>query len=231
MQNYSRQPNNYNPELKWPQNICPWVEQKLPPNIVDYLWKIVNEGEKNYKDTKEQLIGNISNSFIIEDTNEYFAQNVLIPAVSLHQEAFPQTMHTLIPPNVLNKTRSARNRLYLDNFWANYQYKHEFNPVHNHGGLYSFVIWLKIPYDCKEQRKLDFLKGTGENAKMAGTFKFQYLDQQGKFIHTIYDLNKTYEGTMLLFPAWLHHEVHPFYDSDEKRVSISGNIDVIWNYD
>ena len=32
------------------------------------------------------------------------------------------------------------------------------------------------------------------------------------------------EGTMLFFPAMLKHQVYPFYNSDEDRISISGNI-------
>ena len=32
-------------------------------------------------------------------------------------------------------------RLELHSLWVNYQSKHEFNPVHIHDGLFSFVIW------------------------------------------------------------------------------------------
>ena len=32
------------------------------------------------------------------------------------------------------------------------------------------------------------------------------------------------EGTMLFFPAQLQHGVYPFYESDEVRISISGNV-------
>ena len=233
--NYSTVQNKYKPEVRWPNNVVPWVEQQLPPQVVDHLWKMVKDGEENYQDAKKTLIGNISKSFILKDKDDYFMANALHPAFSLHNEAYPQTMDSLEAPKILTKDGEhiypSRHRLELENFWANYQYKHEFNPKHNHSGLYSFVVWLKIPYDCKEQRKLDFLKGTGEGAKLAGTFKFHYLDQQGKSITTVYDLNKSFEGTMLLFPSWLHHEVHPFYETDEKRVSLSGNIDVVWNYD
>ena len=40
----------------------------------------------------------------------------------------------------------------------------------------------------------------------------------------VYPLDKKFEGTMLFFPSWLQHQVYPFYTSDEKRVSLSGNI-------
>ena len=33
-----------------------------------------------------------------------------------------------------------------------------------------------------------------------------------------------HEGKMLFFPSSMGHEVFPFYDTDEQRVSMSGNI-------
>ena len=30
-------------------------------------------------------------------------------------------------------------------------FQNEFNPMHDHTGTYSFVIWLKIPTNFKEQ--------------------------------------------------------------------------------
>ena len=32
------------------------------------------------------------------------------------------------------------------------------------------------------------------------------------------------EGRMLFFPAWLQHQVFPFYECEEERITISGNI-------
>jgi len=39
-------------------------------------------------------------------------------------------------------------------------------------------------------------------------------------------MNPEIEGTMLFFPAKLNHIVYPFYDCEEDRVSISGNIQI-----
>ena len=46
----------------------------------------------------------------------------------------------------------------------------------------------------------------------------------GELLNTDYKLGKKHEGTMLLFPSRLNHEVHPFYNCEEERISISGNI-------
>ena len=34
------------------------------------------------------------------------------------------------------------------------------NPLHNHTGVYSFVIWMKIPFDYDDQVDLPNSKGS-----------------------------------------------------------------------
>ena len=46
----------------------------------------------------------------------------------------------------------------------------------------------------------------------------------GQVTDYTYAMNSDMEGTMLLFPAKLTHQVYPFYNCDEDRISISGNI-------
>ena len=46
----------------------------------------------------------------------------------------------------------------------------------------------------------------------------------GREMDTDYHLDPSYEGTMVLFPSQLRHQVYPFYNCDEERVSISGNV-------
>ena len=121
--------------------------------------------------------------------------------------------------------------LELNTFWVNYQKKHEFNPIHNHSGLFSFVIWLKIPYDHEDQCKLPFLDGMVDEGKAAGEFQFQIFDILGKQFSLPYKLGKEFEGKMLLFPSQLRHLVNPFYETDEDRVSISGNISLAVSLD
>ena len=42
----------------------------------------------------------------------------------------------------------------LNNFWVNYQKQYEFNPLHDHSGIYSFVIFVKIPPADLDEIKL-----------------------------------------------------------------------------
>ena len=89
-------------------------------------------------------------------------------------------------------------------------------------GLFSFVIWIKIPTDWREQHKIPI--AANSFSPVASNFEFHYntlLGDQGKFN---YFLNKDSEGMMLFFPSGLGHTVYPFFNCDEERVSISGNI-------
>ena len=106
--------------------------------------------------------------------------------------------------------------------WCNFQKKYEFNPVHDHSGVYSFVIWIQVPSSFKEEIKLPFIKNS--NSKCPNTIQFIYTTSLGTTVAQNYHLNPSYEGTMLFFPAKLNHCVYPFYLSNKERISISGNI-------
>ena len=107
----------------------------------------------------------------------------------------------------------------LKMWWVNYQKQYEFNPCHDHTGVYSFVIWLKIPVEFDDQNR-----DCDSNFPVRSAFQFYYQNILGETRTFNYELGKKYEGTMLFFPSKLRHEVFPFYNCDEDRISISGNI-------
>ena len=84
------------------------------------------------------------------------------------------------------------------------------------------MIWVKIPTDWKEQHALPICANS--NLPKASNFEFHYTSMLGDIAYHSYLLNKKSEGHMLFFPAKLMHTVYPFYNCDEERVSISGNI-------
>jgi len=203
------------------------VEIDLSENNIDYLWKISNKAKNKKISYKNQLVGNISNSYSVEDENNYFYNEVLEPVLKIygefHNENHPIAHFPYASDCFVDTTKNFKFK--LDFFWVNYQNKHEFNPIHNHGGVYSFVIWLKIPYDYEDQCKLPQFKETKKCDLKPGCFQFSYYDILGIAREKTYSLNKEeHEGKMIIFPSLLRHEVFPFYDIDEQRVSMSGNI-------
>jgi len=198
---------------------CGWVESQLEKPHMDFLWKAIEKAKEKKLCHKDQLVGHLSNSFELEDEGGWFMRNVLYYNIDMFLES-NYGKHP-IRPYTLDMGNEA---ISLGRMWVNYQYKTEFNPYHNHGGLYSFVVWMKIPYSCKEQRKIKLLQGMKEQDKKAGVFEFEYTDILGQISHFPYYMEPEMEGTMLFFPAALRHSVYPFYECDEVRISISGNL-------
>ena len=108
--------------------------------------------------------------------------------------------------------------------WINFQKKHEQFSLHDHNGNLSFVMWVQIPYDLQEE-----LKPPPPNSKIlfpisSSLFNFVYTDTYGAVITKKIKVDKSYEGTIIMFQSNLKHLVYPFHTSDDYRISISGNL-------
>lgn len=110
----------------------------------------------------------------------------------------------------------------LDRMWANFQKKHEFNPVHNHAGTLSFVIWVKIPYDLAEE--FEQSKEFNDYPKTTSCFQFLVINTMGQIANHTLPVDKSWEGKIIMFPSKMMHTVYPFYTSDDYRISVSGNV-------
>jgi hypothetical protein len=119
-------------------------------------------------------------------------------------------------------TESLPFILKKDDVWINFQRRNEFNPIHDHSGIFSFVIWINVPYYIKDE--LENSPGKNSNKPVAGHFEFIYNDILGQISCMQLPVDKTFEGKIAFFPSKLSHCVYPFYSSDGIRISISGNI-------
>ena len=197
-----------------------FIEVKLDQVSLDYLWKIINKGLKKKVSHKSNLAGNISKSFLLLDENKFFYKRICEPLINIYR----QNNNNGMDPTSSNTIFSSNVPLILNDLWVNYQYKNEFNPYHDHGGVYSFAIWLKIPYDSKELALLPQFKEIDPSQRKAGGFEFEFIDTLGDIKVHKYDLSPLYEGRMVFFPSKLRHCVYPFYGTEEPRISIAGNI-------
>ncbi len=53
-----------------------WIDTRLQPEEMDFLWKCISE-ENNKKKWNNELAGNISKSELIQDKDNWFHENVL----------------------------------------------------------------------------------------------------------------------------------------------------------
>ena len=220
MNNQIYQSSNCKPTI--PTNLG-WLEYRLGQQEIDHLWKCIDNKKQEITD---KLAGNITSSCNIIDTDDWFYNNVLSFLVSDYEKTFPPALNHSLRERVYESDsescmtiNSPPVELFCNQLWVNYQNKLEFNPLHCHSGIYSFVIWMNIPTYHKEENK-----DNPSNTPIKSSFDFICSNILGEVIHYPYDLDPSYNGMLLFFPSSLSHQVYPFYTSDEQRVSISGNI-------
>ena len=197
------------------------VEAQLPEDVVKNIWTVViaNEDKKKLADMKRELAGNISSSIRLDSNSpllQKFVQEIIPEFIQSHIETYGLPWR---------KAMKEGEGFTLQSLWANFQRKHEFNPPHDHGGVYSFVIWLQIPTSYAEQRKLPICVDSNADNHISN-FAFSYTNTLGKISTFAYNMEKEAEGYMVMFPSQMLHQVFPFYESDGERISISGNINI-----
>ena len=137
-----------------------------------------------------------------------------------------KTMNRTTPIYLVNKSKFALKAKYtipkkitkfeIIQTWIVRQFKHEFNPIHWHGGHISGAGFLKVP------------KILGDNVQKKK--QKQYRGGNLQLIHgaRMFTCPSTYNitpqvGDFYIFPNYLMHTVFPFKDTDEERRSISFN--------
>jgi hypothetical protein len=192
-----------------------YLSVKLTNEQVAPILDEVRELEKDFTTgivANQGLAGNIKKEFTLVKSKEYI-EKLVLPLLIEYDKNFHYT------PTLRVLTDSLP--ICLHEAWVNFQEKGEFNPMHNHSGVYSFVLWLQIPYYIQDEINL----GPGKLSQhpVAGHFEFQYTSSVGRIMTYAIPADKTFENRLILFPATLTHGVYPFYTSDKYRISVSGN--------
>ena len=186
---------------------------------VTNIWSVIDEARDNPVDSKAELAGNISSSIKLDRNSELLKDftGETVPAfMKQHMEAYG-------PP--YRMAMKEGEQFYLESLWVNFQRQHEFNPPHDHAGVYSFVIWMQIPTSYEEQRKLPIAVESNADNHISN-FAFSYTNTLGRVSTFAYNMEKEAEGYMVMFPSAMLHQVFPFYENDGERISISGNINI-----
>lgn len=173
----------------------------------------------------KEEINNIKNNF-----DSSGRANSMLAGNLTHEYKLPKSrtqLNTLFQPYI--KEYKETFKIELENLrlvdpWVNFQQKYEFNPMHVHDGVLSFVLWTSIPYlmetEMKQKHSVDSI------SPVPGCFTFTYANLFGQICEYVIPADKKYENYALLFPSNLNHSVYPFYTSDDYRISVSGNFHV-----
>lgn len=191
----------------------------VPNDVLIKIKKEVDEIKGNFNNYRHNnlqdiLIGNFEHEYKLSDCKDCVEKMIVNQISNWNESLQGELLNKILQYNLEHYTN-----LKLDKFWVNFQKKYEFNPPHIHSGLFSFVIWLYIPYRIEDEIKR--LPDVRKN--VCGQFSFLIATKDG--VKEIFlPIDKSYNGTMAIFKADTMHEVYPFYTSDEYRITVSGNI-------
>lgn len=189
-------------------------EEELKP-ILDEIKDIESDFSKAIPYNLD-LAGNIKKEYSLTNCKSHI-ETLLTPLVEQYEQMNNILGHTPELDIISKRRRSMK----LNQIWVNFQQKGEFNPIHRHAGILSFVLWIKIPFTRKQE--LDFQKQIPEHANHAGIFNMLHSDFFGNPTTINIAVDSEFDGSGILFPARTLHSVDPFYSTDEYRISVSGN--------
>jgi hypothetical protein len=179
-----------------------YVKTKLPKKLYNSLLKECLNAEKNREMISGLSSTGVPKHFYIEKNYEELVK-FIIDLQNTYEETYPGASDVKV---LTENVPYAYQRP-----WINIHKQNEFVPCHQHDGVFSYSIWMKIPYDSTKE-------------KYSGNFDFLYTDVLGRTRMEHIKLSKKDEGTIIIFPSKLHHVVWPFYNNEKIRISVSGNV-------
>ena len=192
-----------------------FLETEIDKEFRDVLLEKGKASREKSLDHSKNLAAVIDNAYYYDDVGDWYFSRMQ-PYINLYLELLGNYMGDCLWLNTPHPSKFTRWELIQ--LWINFQKAKEYNPPHDHGGDLSFVIYLQVPDEIKEENERT--KGEHRN-EGAGIISFDY-GQKAPF-SICRQLRMPEEGKLLIFPAWLMHHVHAF-ESDVERISVSGNI-------
>lgn len=194
-----------------------YLIDRLSPAQLHPIWREVEAIQaSNFSAAKnnDYLTGNIQHQYQL--TCGEYVEHLLAPMVNEYVQTFgyQHKLQHLAEPRPL--------KIAARDLWVNFQQRYEFNPPHHHSGIFSFVIWLQIPYTTEEE----LAAGPGHEGfePQNGQFVFLYVDSLGQIRPERLAVDRDWQGSICLFPAEMTHYVNPFYSSTDYRITVAGNL-------
>jgi hypothetical protein len=184
------------------------LKVRIPNQIIDnlnlYIDQTISDKEKSKKlDHGKRLVADVTQEFIIEPD---FAKKC----------GWIDFLATCTREWIKKEMQKELTKFEIIQTWVVRQFKHEFNPIHWHGGHISGAGFLKAPknFGKHSQNKCD-------NIFQGGNLNF--IDGSHRFMSNSVFKIVPKVGDFYFFPHYLMHTVYPFKETDEERRSISFN--------
>lgn len=194
--------------------------QKLPENLIADIKLTVDTVQNNFSTSipfNKDLAGHIEKEYEISLTDEMTSYIKNLSSTYNNEN-----------PNMLNKYKQLFKDVksyevdYEGKAWVNFQKKYEYNPIHSHQGILSYVIWHQIPYYKEDEYRYGIENKTRSDSN--GAFLFVVPSDEDSVLEINLGVDKSMEGYIAMFPSNLTHMVYPFFSSEDYRITVSGNL-------
>ena len=190
---------------------------KIDENIIKELdIRIEEAGGKPEFDASGQLAGRIKKQTHLDEVISDTTRNVILNHC---KNFFEQTSGGQELP---------MSAMTLDSIWSNIQEAREYNPVHQHTGNFSFVIYTRndledLSVEEIQDNEYDNKVVDYDNQKpLAGMIELFY--GEGNWMNWTSFQHIPKRGDILIFPSWLRHTVYAHYETGKIRISVAGNV-------
>jgi uncharacterized protein (DUF2164 family) len=171
-----------------------------PNNILSILDTAGTTARNESETINDALAGEIKHEYNLEfdqTDNEVFMDFISQKAKEYYHKTPITAKHTV---NLISAN--------IGQPWINYSYAGDFNPLHMHHADLSYIIYVDIPDNIRNNYKTSY-------SQTKGILQLSYNNNQ------MHLAPKT--GDMIVFPSSVYHCVYPFSE-DGCRISVAGNI-------
>ena len=184
------------------------MKLKMPDSITK---KLLVEGKKAKQSYNHALAGHLDNQFKYPQKTMNWFYKEITPVLHAYRDGHCK----------YHGIEDLQVELDAEDLWVNFMKPGDFNPIHTHGGDYSFVYYLDVPKALEKEQAA--FEGTSAEP---GSLMFEYTQQAKPRWATTGTIIKPKTGDFVMFPALLQHWVVPF-KSKCTRVSVSGNLKIM----
>ena len=189
---------------------------KMGENVLQELDARIEEtGGKPEFDASGQLAGRIKKQTHLDDV---ISDTVKVQILNHCSTFYEKTAGVKIPLEAIH----------LDSIWSNIQEAREYNPIHQHTGNFSFVIYTRndledLSVEELQDNEYDNKIVDHDNQKpLAGLIELFY--GEGNWMNWTSFTHVPKRGDILIFPSWLRHTVYAHYEAGKIRISVAGNV-------
>ena len=194
----------------------PIYVSKMGENVLQELDARIEEtGGKPEFDASGQLAGRIKKQTHLDDV---ISDTVKVQILNHCSTFYEKTAGVKIP----------LESIHLDSIWSNIQEAREYNPIHQHTGNFSFVIYTRndledLSVEELQDNEYDNKIVDHDNQKpLAGLIELFY--GEGNWMNWTSFTHVPKRGDILIFPSWLRHTVYAHYEAGKIRISVAGNV-------